>query len=89
MPPRRCGAALMERHLILLLALLAVLLGTSQAVLRQGVFQLGQSGPPPLGSGVRWRPVAGLEIEGAMPRRSPAGRQRWSRFQGRGPSGAK
>jgi hypothetical protein len=85
----RPGAAVMERHLILLLALLAVLLGTSQALLRQGVFQLGQSGPPPLGSGVRWRPVAGMEIDGAMPRRTPAGRQRWSRFQGRGPSGAK
>ncbi|MFO0016710.1 MAG: hypothetical protein ACK52U_09150 [Synechococcaceae cyanobacterium] len=79
----------MERHLILSLALLAVLLGTSQALQRQGVFQLGQDGPPPLGSGVIWRPGEATVLRGEARHRAAAGRQRWSRFQGRGPSGAK
>lgn len=83
----------MERHLILLLALAATGLGTTAAVLRPGVFVLGQSTGPPPGSGVSLRsgPGAGLHRgSGLRPGTgATAGRARWERFQGRGPGGAK
>ena len=84
----------MERHLIFLLAVLAVLLGMGQAIQRPTVFQLGQNQQPPdLGSGVSWRSgQASPRLIGGMAAgrlRSDGGRQRWTRFQGRGPSGAK
>ena len=80
----------MERHLILLLALAAATLGTSAAVLRPGVFQLGQSAPPALGSGVVMRSGQGLRPQRSAPiRPGGGGRARWQNFQGRGPGGAK
>lgn len=75
----------MERSLILALIVVAVLSGTSAALLRPTMFRLGQEGTPRARSGViyggvyrggRWVPRAG-------------GRREWSGFQGRGPGGAK
>lgn len=78
----------MERHVILLLALTAVGLGTANAVLRPGVFQLGQRTPGVFGSGVSWRTAANQRLDHASGAR-PGSRTRWERFQGRGPGGAK
>jgi hypothetical protein len=80
----------MERHLILLLALVAAAVGTSAAVLRPGVFQIGQSQPPTVGSGVVVRSGQGLRsYRGESTRPGRSGRARWQSFQGRGPGGAK
>lgn len=74
----------MERGLLLALLLTAVAGGTLLAVVRPGQFRIGQDGTPRAGSGMvyrgstragRWRPARE--------------RQDWSRFQGRGPGGAK
>lgn len=78
----------MERHLILVLALLAVGLGSAAALLRPGVFQLGQRAPAVFGSGLSLRSGAGPRLERVAGARL-AGRGRWERFQGRGPGGAK
>ena len=75
----------MERSMLVVLILVAVLGGTTVALLRPATFRLGQKGTPRAGSGViyggvyrggRWVPRAG-------------GRSGWSGFQGRGPGGAK
>lgn len=80
----------MERHLILLLAVIAALLGSAAALLRPGLFQLGQRTPPLLGSGLLWRGGPGVRLERPeAPRLRNGGRDRWSRFQGRGPGSAK
>ncbi|MEB3201029.1 MAG: hypothetical protein VKK62_10955 [Synechococcaceae cyanobacterium] len=86
----------MERHLILLLACVAVGVGTSAAVGRPGVFVLGESvvpterGASRFGTGVYWRSrgIPGPARSGGL-RAGPGGRAGWERFQGRGPGGAK
>ena len=74
----------MERPLLLALVLLTVLLGSAGAVLRPGLFRLGQEGTPAASSGVIYR---GTYRNGRwLPARRGAD---WSRVQGRGPSGVK
>ncbi len=73
-----------ESLVILGLALGAVLTGSVAAATRPGLYQLGQDGTPPAGSGVTFLG------EGRSGRwRSTAQRADWSRFRGRGPGAAK
>ena len=78
------GALLMERALILALTVTAVLVGTSAAVIRPGVYRLGDEGTPRPGTGVAFR---GGYRQGRW--RSDGYRRDWGGFQGRGLSGAK
>ncbi len=80
----------MERVLLVALAVGAVAVGTSSAVLRPGVVRIGGPEPPRLPAGVVVESWSG-DVRDASPGR--AGRRRvardLSRFAGRGPSGAK
>jgi phage tail tape-measure protein len=74
----------LERALILTLSLAVVGVGTTAALTRPMVFRLGQEGTPSASSGVTYRGSsrAGRWVTRERPRD-------WSRFQGRGPGGAK
>ena len=74
----------MERGLLLALLLTAVAGGSLLAVTRPGQFRIGQDGTPHAGSGMTYR---GSYRAGRWWPARP--RQDWSRFQGRGPDGAK
>ena len=80
----------MERHLILLCALVALGAGLASAVLRPGILQIGQSsGLAPGPRTVLWGGAPRRFDAPGTPRAVPGGRARWERFQGRGPGGAK
>lgn len=74
----------MERRLLLLLAVLALLLGCGLAVTRPALYRVGQDGIPRARGAVAFR---GRSVGG---RWQPAvGQRTWGGFQGRGPRGAK
>ncbi|MFM7086731.1 MAG: hypothetical protein ACKOXO_07065 [Cyanobium sp.] len=74
----------MERPLILILALLALLLGCTAAITRPGLYRLGQEGTPIASPGVSF---SGSSRQGRW--RPTPYRRDWERFQGRGPAGVK
>lgn len=75
----------MERSLLVVLILVAVIGGSTVALLQPAIFRLGQKGTPRAGSGVVY---GGVYRSGRWERRA-GGRSGWSGFQGRGPGGAK
>jgi hypothetical protein len=74
----------MERQLLLLLAVLALLLGCGLAVTRPALYRIGQDGTPRSSGGVAFR---GRSVGGRW--QPLAGQRSWEGFQGRGPSGVK
>ncbi|MCP9883686.1 hypothetical protein KBY97_00905 [Synechococcus sp. ATX 2A4] len=74
-----------EQAVILLLAVGAVGVGTTAAILQPALFRLGQEGTPASFSGVRYGGSYRAGRWVAAPDRSRA----WSGFQGRGPGTAK
>ncbi|MFO8238773.1 MAG: hypothetical protein R6U00_11115 [Prochlorococcaceae cyanobacterium] len=74
----------MERQLLLLLTLLALLLGCGFAITRPALYRIGQEGTPRARGAVAFR---GRTVGGRW--QPVAGQRTWGGFQGRGPSGAK
>lgn len=75
---------MIERYLILLLALAALVLGSAAAITRPSLYRLGQEGSPKASAGVSFR---GSGQAGRW--RAAPFRRDWERFQGRGPAGVK
>ena len=74
----------MERQLLLVLAVLALLLGCGLAVTRPALYRIGQDGTPRSSGAVAFR---GRSVGGRW--QPAAGQRDWGGFQGRGPRGAK